>query len=176
MTNAKIIRATRRDLLKGTAALGLASAFPMPAIAQGAPLKVGFMLPYTGTFAKLGKFIDDGFRLSVEQKGGKLGGRTVEYVQVDDESEPAKATDNINRLVGRDKVDVVVGTVHSGVAMAMAKVARDTNTLLIVPNAGANEVTGPDVRAEHLAHLVHQLAALLPDGQGDVRRGPPQRR
>ncbi len=143
MTNAKIIRATRRDLLKGTAALGLASAFPMPAIAQGAPLKVGFMLPYTGTFAKLGKFIDDGFRLSVEQKGGKLGGRTVEYVQVDDESEPAKATDNINRLVGRDKVDVVVGTVHSGVAMAMAKVAKDTNALLIVPNAGANEVTGP---------------------------------
>ena len=31
------------------------------------------------------------------------------------------------------------------------------------------------MRAEHLAHLVHQLAAVLPDGQGDVRRGPPQR-
>jgi len=36
-----------------------------------------------------------------------------------------------------------VGTVHSGVAMAMAKVAKDTGTLLIVPNAGANAVTGP---------------------------------
>lgn len=143
MTNAKIIRASRRDLLKGTAALGLASVFPMPALAQAAPLKVGFMLPYTGTFAKLGKFIDEGFRLSIEHKGGKLGGRAVEYVQVDDESEPAKATDNMNRLVGREKVDVVIGTVHSGVAMAMAKVAKDSNALLIVPNAGANEVTGP---------------------------------
>jgi len=60
---------------------------------------------------------------------------------VDDESEPAKATDNMNRLVGRDKVDVVVGTVHSGVAMAMAKVAKDNNSFLIVPNAGANDVT-----------------------------------
>lgn len=138
---AKIIRASRRDLLKGTAALGLAGAFPMPAIAQGAPIKVGLMLPYTGTFAKLGKFIDDGFRLKVEQLGGKLGGRSVEYVQLDDESEPAKGTDNMNRLVGRDKVDVVVGTVHSGVVMAMAKVARDNNTLLIVPNAGANDIT-----------------------------------
>ena len=49
----------------------------------------------------------------------------------------------MNRLVERDKVDVVVGTVHSGVAMAMVKVARDTNTLLIIPNAGANEATGP---------------------------------
>jgi len=143
MDRTKILHgaATRRDLLKGVAAASLAGAFPMPAIAQGAPLKVGFMLPYTGTFAKLGKFIDEGFRLKVEQLGGKLGGRTIEYVQVDDESEPAKGTDNMNRLVGRDKVDVVVGTVHSGVAMAMAKVAKDTGALLIVPNAGANDVT-----------------------------------
>ena len=136
-----ILKATRRDLLKGAAAASVAGAFPLPAIAQGAPLKIGLMLPYTGTFAKLGKFIDDGFRLNVEQAGGKLGGRAVEYVQVDDESEPGKATDNMNRLVGRDKVDVVVGTVHSGVVMAMAKIAKDTNTMLVVPNAGANDVT-----------------------------------
>ena len=136
-----ILKATRRDLLKGAGAASIAGAFPMPAIAQGTPLKIGFMLPYTGTFAKLGKFIDDAFRLNVELAGGKLGGRAVEYVQVDDESEPGKATDNMNRLVGRDKVDVVVGTVHSGVVMAMAKIAKDTNTMLVVPNAGANDVT-----------------------------------
>ena len=141
MRTIKTLGATRRDLLKGAAAAGLATAFPMPSFAQGAPLKVGFMLPYTGTYAKLGKFIDEGFRLKVEMLGGKLGGRAIEYVQVDDESEPAKGTDNMNRLVGREKVDVVVGTVHSGVAMAMAKVAKDTGTTLIVPNAGANDVT-----------------------------------
>jgi branched-chain amino acid transport system substrate-binding protein len=137
---------SRRSVLTGAAGVAgasLTSHFPMPALAQGAPYKVGFMLPYTGTFAKLGKFIDEGFRLYVEQKGGKLGGRAVTFVQVDDESKPESATDNMNRLVGREKVDVVVGTVHSGVAMAMAKVARDTNTMLVIPNAGANEATGP---------------------------------
>src|SRR3954466_7767484 len=136
----------RRAVLSGAAGaatLAVASPFRAPALAQGAPLKVGLMLPYTGTFAKLGQFIDDGFRLYVEQKGGKLGGREIAFVQVDDESKPEAATDNMNRLVGREKVDVVVGTVHSGVAMAMVKVARDTNTLLIIPNAGANEATGP---------------------------------
>ena len=46
-------------------------------------------------------------------------------------------------MIKRDNVDVVVGTVHSGVVMAMAKVAKDTNTLLIIPNAGADAVTGP---------------------------------
>jgi branched-chain amino acid transport system substrate-binding protein len=143
----RLLLPSRRTVLQGAAgaaALGVISPFPTPALAQGGgPLKVGFMLPYTGTYAKLGKFGDEGFRLYVEQKGGKLGGREIAFVQVDDESKPEAATDNMNRLVGREKVDVVVGTVHSGVAMAMVKVARDTNTLLIIPNAGANEATGP---------------------------------
>ena len=65
----------------------------------------------------------------------------MEFFTVDDESEPAKATDNANRLVQRDKVDVLIGTVHSGVVMAMVKIARDTGTLLVIPNAGANAAT-----------------------------------
>jgi branched-chain amino acid transport system substrate-binding protein len=111
--------------------------------AQGAKLKVGLMLPYTGTFAALGTAIENGFRLYVDERGGKLGGRELEFVKVDDESDPAKATDNVNKLVKRDNVDVIVGTVHSGVAMAMARVAKESGTLLIVPNAGAGAVTGP---------------------------------
>lgn len=106
-------------------------------------LKVGFMLPYTGTYAALGVAIENGFKQYVDEQGGKLGGRAVEYVKVDDESDPSKAADNANKLVKRDNVDVMVGTVHSGVAMAMAKVAKDNNTLLIVPNAGADAITGP---------------------------------
>ena len=114
-----------------------------PAAAQPtAKLKVGFMLPYSGTFAGLGNAIENGFRLYVQEQGGKLGGREIEYFKVDDESEPSKATDNVNKLIKRDQVDVIVGTVHSGVAMAMAKAAKDSNTLLIVPNAGADAVTG----------------------------------
>ncbi len=113
------------------------------AIAQVTPkLKVGLMLPYTGTYASLGTAIENGFRLYVTEQGGKIAGREVEYVKVDDESDPSKATDNVNKLVKRDHVDVLVGSVHSGVAIAMAKVAKDSGTLLIVPNAGADAVTG----------------------------------
>jgi len=113
------------------------------AVAQQAKFKVGLMLPYTGTYAALGTAITNGFKLAVEENGGKLGGREIEYFRVDDESDPAKAPDNANKLIKRDKVDVLVGTVHSGVALAMAKVARDNNTLLIIPNAGAEDITGP---------------------------------
>jgi branched-chain amino acid transport system substrate-binding protein len=110
---------------------------------QAGKIKVGLMLPYTGTFAALGTAITNGFKLAIDEQGGKLGGREIEYFTVDDESDPAKAPDNANKLIKRDQVDVLVGTVHSGVALAMSKVARDNNTLLIIPNAGADEITGP---------------------------------
>lgn len=132
------LRSPLSSTLLATALLSLAGG----ACAQD-KLKVGFMLPYTGTYAALGVAIENGFRQYVDEQGGKLGGRAVEYVKVDDESDPSKAADNANKLVKRDNVDVMVGTVHSGVAMAMAKVAKDNNTLLIVPNAGADAITGP---------------------------------
>jgi branched-chain amino acid transport system substrate-binding protein len=111
--------------------------------AQTPPLKVGLMLPATGTFAALGDAIEKGFKLYVDEQGGKLGGREIQYFKVDDESDPSKATDNVNKLIKRDQVDVIVGTVHSGVALAMARAAKESNTLLIVPNAGADAITGP---------------------------------
>ncbi len=129
-----------RSLLIAAAAALLAAP---AATAQTAPkLKVGLMLPASGTYAALGTAIENGFKLYVAEQGGKLAGREVEFAQVDDESDPAKATDNVNKLLKRDSVDVLVGSVHSGVAMAMAKVAKDTGTPLIVPNAGAAAVTG----------------------------------
>ena len=128
-----------RLLVAAAAALALA-----PAQAQApAPLKVGLMLPATGTFAYIGTAVENGFRLYVSEQGGKIAGRTVEFVTVDDESDPSKAVDNVNKLIKRDRVDVLVGSAHSGVAMAMARAAKESGTTLIVPNAGADAVTGP---------------------------------
>ncbi len=142
MIQLKGAAAPRRALAAG--ALLVASVFgATSALAQGSPIRVGLMLPSTGTYAALGTAITNGFKLHVAEQGGKLAGRDVEYFTVDDESDPSKATENANKLVKRDKVDVLVGTVHSGVALAMAKVARENKTLLIVPNAGADELTGP---------------------------------
>ena len=133
----------RQYLVGAAAALALASLSALSWAQTPAKLKVGIMLPATGTFASLGTAIDNGFKLYVAQQGGKIAGREVEFVRVDDESDPSKATDNVNKLVKRDNVDVLVGSVHSGVAMAMARVAKESGTLLIVPNAGAAAITGP---------------------------------
>lgn len=134
----------RRPARTAAACALLAAAAASTAWAQGQPpLKVGLMLPATGTFAALGTAIENGFKQYVDEQGGKLAGRSIQYFKVDDESDPAKATDNVNKLIKRDQVDVIVGTVHSGVALAMARAAKESKTLLIVPNAGADAITGP---------------------------------
>lgn len=135
-------RQQRRTLMQAVVGLAMGALIPLGAAQAADPVKVGMMLPATGTFAALGTAIDNAFKLYVEEQGGKLAGREIQYFAVDDESDPAKATENANRLVTRDRVDVLVGTVHSGVALAMARVARGRDTLFIVPNAGADDLTG----------------------------------
>ena len=138
MTSRRIVLSQRAALL-GAATSGLL--LPQTAQAQLGKVRVGLMLPYTGTFAQLGVAIENGFRMAIDEQGGKLGGREIEYYKVDDESDPSKGVENASKLVQRDKVDVIVGTVHSGVQMGIQKVARDTGVLSLIPNAGAHAAT-----------------------------------
>ncbi|KAB0609127.1 ABC transporter substrate-binding protein [Castellaniella defragrans] len=128
-----------RKLLIGAA---LAAALGTSAAPAAAAVKVGLMLPYSGTYAALGEAIENGFRLYLQEQGGTLAGQDIEFFKVDDESDPSKASENANRLIRRDQVDVLVGTVHSGVALALAKAAKESDTTLIIPNAGADALTG----------------------------------
>ncbi|MHA1153140.1 MAG: ABC transporter substrate-binding protein [Alphaproteobacteria bacterium] len=139
---------TRRQFVLGTAATaGLAAAgglVPMRlAAAAKAPVKVGILLPYSGTYAMLGNSITDAFKMRIEQAGGMLSGRPIEYVAVDSEMSVPKAPTNTNKLIKKDKVDFLVGPVHSGIAQAMAKIIGPRETpIMIVPNAGSTLVTG----------------------------------
>jgi branched-chain amino acid transport system substrate-binding protein len=123
---------TRRLVLaQGAAVLGAAGiglGLPALARAQSQRVRVGLMLPYTGTFAQLGNAIENGFRMALDEKGGKLGGRDVEFFKVDDESDPAKGVENANRLVQRDRVDVLGRTHAATRAMCAPNVFRTSFT------------------------------------------------
>jgi len=139
-------RTSRRRFLAAAAATvgvaGAAATVPFRfAVGQTAKIKLGLLLPYTGTYSPLGINITDGLKLRLSEAGNKLGGRAVEIVQLDSEADPAKAPANATKLITGEKVDFLIGPVHSGVAMAMAKIAREEGTMTIVANAGANAVT-----------------------------------
>src|SRR5947207_4901592 len=130
---------SRRTLL-GAAAASVAAGRVFAA--NKAKLRIGLLLPYSGTYAALGNNITEAMKLAAKERDNKLGGREVEWVAVDDESDPAKAPANVNKLIAGEKVDILTGPVHSGVAIAMMQTVRQENVLTIVTTAGAQAVTG----------------------------------
>jgi branched-chain amino acid transport system substrate-binding protein len=166
---------SRRTILQGAAVAGVAGASGFVptkfAIGNTAKVKVGIMLPYSGTYAALGEAITNGMKMAIAEKGGKLGGREIEFVAVDDESNPAKAPENTNKLVTGEKADFVVGTVHSGVAMGMVKVTKQSGTITIIPNAGANAATGPMCAPNIFRTSFSNWQTTFPMGKVAIEKG-----
>ncbi|WP_142847620.1 ABC transporter substrate-binding protein [Telmatospirillum sp. J64-1] len=116
-------------------------------VAQAAPaekVKIGLVTTLTGPSAVLGQQIRDGFLLSVQQNGGKIGGIEAEVIVVDDEQKPDVAVNRVRGLIERDKVDFVVGPVFSNIAVAMFKPVVQSETFFISPNSGTSNFAGRD--------------------------------
>jgi branched-chain amino acid transport system substrate-binding protein len=142
VTSTATATSRRRFLAASTAATALALAPRRAAAAAKAPIRIGILLPFTGTYAQLGHAITDAMRLRFAEAGDVVYGRPLEFVTVDSEASPAKAPQNTEKLVAKDKVDFLIGPVHSGVALAMARIVKERGApLTIIPNAGANALT-----------------------------------
>jgi branched-chain amino acid transport system substrate-binding protein len=119
----------------------LLSATAGQAIAQE-KLKIGVIVTLSGPAAALGQQVRDGFTLAVKDLGGRMAGREVEVVAVDDELKPDGAVTKVKGLLERDKVDFVVGPIFSNVLQAIHKPVVDSKTFLISPNAGPSSYAG----------------------------------
>ena len=111
-------------------------------------LKVGFMLPYTGTYAALGNAIENGFKLYVAEQGGKLGGREIEFFKVDDESRAVEGHRQRQQAdQARQRRRASSAPCIRAWRWRWPRPRKDNGTLLIIPNAGADAVDRADVRA-----------------------------
>jgi branched-chain amino acid transport system substrate-binding protein len=104
-------RLSRRTLLADTAA-GAAAAltrFPVPAVAQAAPFKLGLLTVKTGPLAAGGIQMEQGVLTYLKEKNYTLGGRRVDFISGDTGGNPAGAKTKAQELIERDKVDAIVG-------------------------------------------------------------------
>ncbi len=135
---------TRRIFL-GTAAAAAAGGAVGPWVkragAQGAPLKVGLVLPYTGVYAVLGESITQGMELVFARENWTVAGRKIEMIKEDDEMKPPVGVRKTEKLIDSDKVDILTGPVHSGILMSMRDKVHASKTILIVSNAGADDIS-----------------------------------
>ena len=107
-------------------------------------IKIGVIVTLSGPAAALGQQVRDGFALGVKDLGGKMAGKDVEIVVVDDELKPDAAVTKVKGLLERDKVDFVVGPIFSNILQAIHKPVTDSRTFLISPNAGPSSFAGKE--------------------------------
>src|SRR5437870_7031201 len=130
----------KRLILLAAAAMSLAAT---GAQAQE-KLKIGIIATLSGPPAVLGQQLRNGFNLAVKTLDGKLGGREVEVIVVDDELKPDVAVGKARAFVERDKVDFVVGPIFSNILQAIMKPVTEGNAILISPNAGTSNFAGKE--------------------------------
>jgi len=119
----------------GAAALAVAqAAMPAPAFAQSnEPIKIGFSLALTGPLAPNGKQALLGAKIWQEEinaKGGLLG-RKVEFVNYDDQSNPANIPGIYTKLLDVDKVDLVNGPYGTNLVAPAIPIVMQKGKVLI---------------------------------------------
>src|SRR3954471_5004860 len=113
---------SRRDVLLGSAGVAGAAAFsfPMPAIAQSEPIKVGCLAAMTGPSSAPTIGFNRGVTFAVDaiNAAGGVKGRKLELFMRDTQGDPTKAVNATQELISQAKVHAIWGPLNSGEALA----------------------------------------------------------
>ena len=113
------------------------------------PVKIGMITTLSGGGSALGIEVRDGFQLAIQQEDGKLGGVAVELGVADDARKPDKAKEISDRMVKRDKVDIMTGIIWSNLALAVVPKVVRADVFYISPNAGPSLLAGKGCHANY---------------------------
>jgi branched-chain amino acid transport system substrate-binding protein len=113
----------RRNLLR-SAALAVCFQSAGFAMAQSGQVTIGVTLSTTGPAASLGIAEKN----TIELLPKTLGGLPVQYIVLDDASDPTQAAKNARRFVESEKVDAIIGTSNTPGSLAVAEVANESKT------------------------------------------------
>jgi len=123
------------------AAIGLS--VTLPAAAQ--ELRIGFVAPMTGIFAQIGKDMENGFQLYLDQHKGQLGGAKVTFIVEDTEGKPPVAVRKAEKLIRQDKVHMYIGGLLASTGYALAPVSSRLKTVYVLSVAAADDLTQRDL-------------------------------
>jgi len=104
-------------------------------------IKVGLILPMTGAFTTTGKQVEAGVRFYMQQNGATVAGKKIEIILRDDGGVPDNSKRIAQELLVRDKVNILAGFGLTPIALAVAPLATETKTPMIVMAAATAIVT-----------------------------------
>jgi branched-chain amino acid transport system substrate-binding protein len=112
------------------------------AIAQE-PIKIGVTQPLTGAFAASGNYVAQGAKIAEEQinaAGGVLG-RKIQLVVEDNKSNPTEAVATAEKLIGKDKVPVMMGAWSSTLTLAVMPKLMEYGVPMLVETSSSGKIT-----------------------------------
>jgi ABC-type branched-subunit amino acid transport system substrate-binding protein len=130
-------KGSRRDFLK-LAAAGAVTAGIGPFVLRetwaAKPIRIGHVNTFSGPLAALGEQGKWGLNVAVNRinKAGGINGRKVEVIERDDGFKPAQAVREAEKLILKNKVDVITGVSSSGICVQLAPVMERYKTLFVL--------------------------------------------
>ncbi|MEJ8836964.1 ABC transporter substrate-binding protein [Ramlibacter sp. AN1133] len=127
---------SRRRLLQAGAAGAALAASPFAANlvrAQGAPIKVGFLVPLTGPYAPEAQDQVRAAELAVKEfnDAGGFNGRKAELLVRDDKLNAGEAATRTLELIEKDKVDFMAGSLSAATQLSMNAVTRERKVIFV---------------------------------------------
>src|SRR5499427_6972019 len=130
----------RRRFIQATGAGVSASVLPSFVLAQGAPIRLGLMTVKTGPLASGGIDMERALVQYLKERNNMLAGRKVELFVGDSGGVPAQARTKVQELVERDKIQVMIGPLAAGEALATDDYIRQVS-LPTLSVAAAEDMT-----------------------------------
>ncbi|MFJ6368639.1 ABC transporter substrate-binding protein [Streptomyces virginiae] len=109
---------------------------------RSGPVKIGLLVPRSGTYKALGDDMKQGFELYVREHGGRLGGREVQIVVADEGETADSGKAAAEKLVKQDRVLAVGGVVSSATVNGVKDLFESSKIPLVGSNASPTTLTG----------------------------------
>lgn len=105
-------------------------------------LRIGFLSTMTGSISGLAVDMQEGFELGLKQAGGRLGGLETELIVADDQQNPDIGKQVFDKLVKKDRVQIVTGTLFTNVMNAVGPIAFREKVFFVNANNGPAPFAG----------------------------------
>lgn len=152
----------KRHFLQTAVALGLLGASGL-SLAQDNVFKIGLILPMTGQQATTGRQIEAAAKLWMAQNGDTVAGKKVQLIVKDDGSVPANTRRLAQELVVNDKVNVLAGMGITPSALAVAPIATQSKTPLVVMAAATSSITEASPYIVRTSFTLPQASVAMAD-------------
>jgi branched-chain amino acid transport system substrate-binding protein len=112
------------------------------ASAQGT-IKIGVTQPLTGAFAASGNYVAQGAKIAEEEinKAGGVLGQKIEIIIEDNKSNPTEAAATAEKLIVKDKVQVMMGAWGSGLTLAVMPKLEEYKVPMLVETSSSGKIT-----------------------------------